>query len=251
MSDTAVILGMGWVMPHSMGRPGAIHRFDSPDQMAHLSGKSVLTVPYKAFGRMDLFSKLGFSAIAFAMADAGIPPVPADKNSRPPKKYIPLIAESATGCLETDLSYQATLSRQENRLPSPALFAYTLASCFLGEAGIYHGVSGEAYVVEKKACSGLTALSFAMDALGENGCEKAVCGICNSGSHLYGSKRADFTGALFLVIGNKDSAAPQRDGTESPLQILIRKTDPLNIDTFDIGNTKLNDLADLIPKEIL
>ena len=146
MSDTAVILGMGWVMPHSMGRPGAIHRFDSPDEMSHLSGKSVLTVPYKAFGRMDLFSKLGFSAIAFAMADAGIPPVPADKNSRPPKKYIPLIAESATGCLETDLLYQATLSRQENRLPSPALFAYTLASCFLGEAGIYHGVSGEAYV---------------------------------------------------------------------------------------------------------
>ncbi|WP_321491746.1 beta-ketoacyl synthase N-terminal-like domain-containing protein [uncultured Desulfobacter sp.] len=249
MSDTAVLLGTGWVHPLSMGRPGAVHKFESVEDMEHLSGKSVLEIPYKAFGRMDLFSKLGFSAIAFAMADAGFPPVPADKNNRPEKKNISLIAESATGCLETDLHYQATLSRQENRLPSPALFAYTLASCFLGEAGIYHGVSGQAFVIEKESCTGLTALSLAMNTLGENGCEAAVCGICNSGAHLCAGTGAWRPGALFIVIGADDSVAPGRDNTRPCLQRIIRKTDPM--ESFYSGNKKLHDLTDLIPKEVL
>lgn len=249
MSDTAVLLGTGWVHPLSMGRPGAVHKFESVEDMAHLSGKSVLEIPYKAFGRMDLFSKLGFSAIAFAMADAGFPPVPADKKNRPEKKNISLIAESATGCLETDLHYQATLSRQESRLPSPALFAYTLASCFLGEAGIYHGASGQAFVIEKESCTGLTALGLAMDTLGENGCKAVVCGICNGGANLCAGTGTWHSGALFIVIGADESVAPGRDSTHSCLQRIIRKTDPM--ETFYIGNKKLHDLTDLIPKEVL
>ena len=245
MNDNAVILGMGWVQPHSMGRPGAVHKFNSPEDMAHLSGKLVLKVPYKPFGRIDVFSKLGFSAIAFAMADAGIPPVPGDKNSRSTKKYISLIAESATGCLETDLLYQATFSKQKNRLPSPALFAYTLPSCFLGEAGIYHGVSGEAYVIEKKPCTGLTALSFAMDTLGKNGCEAAVCGICNSGSNLCTSTNVCRPGAVFIVIATDGSVGSDRKTTHCFLPNIIRKTDPM--ETFYIENIKINNLTDLIP----
>ncbi len=249
MSNQAQILGMGWVQPGSMGSPGAVQKFHSPEEMYHLSGKSVLEVPYKAFGRMDLFSKLGFSAIAFAMSDAGMSPVPAQKENPVPTKYIPLIAESATGCLETDLLYQATVSRQENRLPSPALFAYTLASCFLGEAGIYHRLSGEAYVVEKEPSTGLTALSFAMDALGTDGCEGAVCGICNCGRHLCAGEHPCRPGALFLVIGSCRPAEPKAGEFDVSSLKIVRRAD--SVDTFYINNTLLNDLTDLIPEDVI
>ena len=110
MTTTARILGIGWVLPSSMGRPGHVYGFKEPEEMFRLSGKSVLGTPYKPFGRMDPFSKLGFSAIAFAMADAGFSSVSSCNGSSPGKQPVAVIAESATGCLDTDLSYQATVA---------------------------------------------------------------------------------------------------------------------------------------------
>lgn len=198
MTDAAQIIGTGWVCPSSMGRPGHVQEFHSSRDVYRLSGKSVLGSPYKPFGRMDHFSKLGFSAISFAMADAGILPAAADKTIGSSHGQAALIAESATGCIETDLRYHDTLSSIAPPIPSPTLFAYTLPSCFLGEASIYFGLTGESYMVEQKECTGLTALSFAMDSLSYGGYETVICGICNSGFGL--SPDTVFSGAVFIVL---------------------------------------------------
>lgn len=249
MKTTVKILGVGWVTPSSMGRPGYINKFKAPEEMSRLSGKSVLGMSYKPFGRMDLFSKLGFSAIAFAMADAGFSPISPSKDSHPTKQLVAVIAESVTGCLETDLSYQVTLSGPVPHIPSPALFAYTLPSCFLGEAAIYYGLAGEAYMVETQENTGLTALSFAMDSLDTGGCEAAVCGICNFGRGSVSNGTAPAPGALFFVIGPENCPTIDKKGNSLSSLTITRQT--TTIDQFYLGDTEITDITGLVHKDII
>ncbi|MCG8633295.1 MAG: hypothetical protein MI863_05670 [Desulfobacterales bacterium] len=214
MSNTAIIRGIGWVLKESMGFPGHIRPAGQGLSLPELSGKQVLGQPYKAFGRMDYFSKLGFSAIAFAMSHAGILPLPVKDKNPVQKKEIPLIAESATGCIETDLLYQSAMSRKPV-MPSPALFAYTLPSCFLGEAAIYFGLTGEAYMMEPPDSNGLTALSTAMDNLAIY--PRVVCGVCNSDGYAC-------PGALFLVLDRLDADTGKHRSHPFPLTITRHST---------------------------
>ena len=170
--NQAVISGMGWVSESSRGYPGHVNYSKNFHGLPKISGKEILSRPHKGFGRMDNFSKIGFAAITFALADAGI-------CTSDSKKNIGMIASSVTGCIETDVYYQATLSRKKGILPSPAIFAYTLPSCFLGEASIYHGLTGESFMIEEKTANGLQGLSLAMDLL-EEGSHTIICGFCNT-----------------------------------------------------------------------
>ncbi|MCA1794217.1 MAG: hypothetical protein LC660_10185 [Desulfobacteraceae bacterium] len=182
-----------------------------------LSALSVLGTPYKPFGRMDQFSKLGFSAIAFAMAHAGMDlkdSVNTKKYPKRKKRNIAMIAGSRTGSLETDFLYQATLSGEKGILPSPALFAYTLPSCFLGEAAIYHGLTGETLMIEDEQGLGFNALSMAMDNLISGRYPMVVCGVCNCGSSTGTQQKSPEPGALFLVLQALDSDHPVRDLSE-------------------------------------
>lgn len=250
MKNNAEILGIGWVTPASMGRPGHVHKFETPKEMFRLSGKSVLDSPYKAFGRMDPFSKLGFSAIAFAMADAGFSPASACKDSSPPAKQpVAAIAESATGCLDTDFTYQATLSGDRPHIPSPALFAYTLPSCFLGEAAIYYGMTGEAYMIETVENTGLTALCFAMDSLDTGNCKAAVCGICNLGPGTALDGTDPDPGALFLVIGPAPSPSLNKKGN-NPFSLTLTRQTTIQ-DRFYLGENEITELTDLFQKDII
>ncbi len=250
MTDRAVIIGMGWVTPASMGYPGNVLRRDGSGRRPDLSGKTVLTEPWKSFGRMDDFSKTGFSAIAFAMAHAGMPPAAGSSGSQGGRRPVPLIAESFTGCLETDLAYQATLRRHGTVMPSPALFAYTLPSSFLGEAAIYFGLTGEAYMIDTAARPGLTALALAMDSL--KNCDTAICGVCNSDMKTLPGNEALCDPAtpaglatpngLFLVLA-RDTDRPNSD-----IRTTILRKHP---DQFSTGDGKITALTDLVQKENL
>ncbi len=72
----AFITGIGWVSKESMGHINHIQnhsqQFDRATKLPKIKRKDILNHPYKPFGRMDDFSKLGFAAIAFAMRDADI-----------------------------------------------------------------------------------------------------------------------------------------------------------------------------------
>lgn len=188
---TAFITGIGWVSKESMGPAGCIHTFDRQTALPDLKRKDVLDHPHKTFGRMDAFSKLGFAAIAFAMKDAGL-------KEDGSKKNISMVASTVTGCLETDIAFRQTMT---GKLPSPAIFAYTLASCFLGEASIHFKLTGESFVINEEKSSGLTGLLMALDMLDSGVSDTVLCGLCNcdiktlpSGSHIIKP------GSLFFVI---------------------------------------------------
>ncbi|MDY0222213.1 MAG: beta-ketoacyl synthase N-terminal-like domain-containing protein [Desulfobacterium sp.] len=235
MNLCAHIRGMGWVFSSSMGRPDRVQLSLSGDHFPELTGKSVLKNPYKPFGRMDNFSKMGFAAIAFAMDHAGISPS-TTRDGVKKKRNIALIAGSETGCLETDLLYQATLSRAGGALPSPALFAYTLPSCFLGEASIYFGLTGESYMVEEENMTGLTPLSMAMDCL-ESGLYRAVvCGVCNSEL----TKTDSPPGALFLVLESIDNS----DDNPGDPAVPVLTRSPGNKPLFHLGKREIKTLVD-------
>lgn len=162
-----------------------------------LTAKMVLGHPYKPFGRMDYFSKLGFSAIFRAMDDAG-------KAHWKTKRNIGLIASTRLGCLNTDQDYLLTMKKDHGIGASPALFAYTLPNCFLGEAAIFLGLTGEAFVINEDSSTGMTALSMAMTTLlADPSMEAMVCGICDG--PLPGGWSAQdnhYKGALFMVLEN-------------------------------------------------
>jgi len=234
--NQTIITGMGWVSESSRGYPGHVCYSKNPHGLPKISGKEILSRPHKGFGRMDNFSKIGFAAITFALADADICPSDSKKN-------ICMIASSVTGCIETDIHYQATLSREKGILPSPAIFAYTLPSCFLGEASIYHKLTGESFMIEEETANGLQGLSMAMDLLEEGECDTLVCGFCNSDlySDLYSTVKPLIQnmerpepGAIFFVL--EKQATKSRHGT------ITRGTDQK--DCFHKGK-KIISLTDL------
>ncbi len=211
---------MGWVSKSSWGYPGHLIYSKNSHCLPKIPGKEILSRTHKAYGRMDDFSKIGFAAITFALADAGIPQSDhkladhklAEPKLAEPKKNICIIASSVLGCLETDIHYQATLSRKKGILPSPAIFAYTLPSSFLGEASIYHGLTGESFMIEEELFNGLRGLSLGLDLLEDGGCDTLVCGLCNS--DLYSDIKmaepamegpAPEPGALFFVLEKQAS----------------------------------------------
>lgn len=190
----AFITGIGWVSKESMGHINNIQNFDRNTTLPQIKGKDILDHPHKPFGRMDAFSKLGFAAIAFAMKDAGIKKEGAKKN-------ISLIASTVTGCLETDMTFQETISK---KLPSPAIFAYTLASCFLGEACIYFGLTGESFVISEAKSNGLKGLFMALEIIESGVSDVVLCGVCNSDIETINADSHTIKpGSLFFVIEKK------------------------------------------------
>jgi len=190
----AFITGIGWVSKESMGMPG-VRQFAQNQTLPRIKRKDVLRHPYKTFGRMDAFSKLGFTAIAFALRDAGI-----KKNEK--KKDISMIASTVTGCLETDITFQETMS---GVMPSPAVFAYTLDSSFLGEAAIYFGLTGENFVINEKKTNGLKGLFMSLEIIASGVSDIVLCGICNSDIKAIKMDSSIINpGALFFVV-QKDS----------------------------------------------
>ena len=205
------ITGVGWVSARSMGNRHHCRTFASNAGLPVISRKTVLEQPYKPFGRMDDFSKTGFTAIAFALADAGI-------KQDTAKKEIGLVASTGTGCMETDLRYWKTMAEG---VPSPAVFAYTLDSCFLGEAAICFGLAGELFVINEKNTSGMTGLFLALEQLHSGGPEAILCGVCNSDLRCSDTIERNIPGAVFFVIEKKGGAKGIRIAAASPEQIYI------------------------------
>jgi len=192
------IIGVGWVNRRSMGYKDNVRVFDSKKKLPRINRKDIFKESYKAFGRMDYFSKLGVAAIVFAMQDA-------NRHDTPPKNT-GMIASSSTGCLETDIKYQATLSREKNVLPSPAIFAYTLPSCFLGEASILYGLTGESFIINEDNTTGMTGLGMAVDLLALGQADMVLCGINNSDiCNFHDKEILNTSGALFFVLENQKS----------------------------------------------
>lgn len=194
----AFITGIGWVTAKNKGCGRDNKSFElTAGKLPDITRKDVFDAPYPHFGRLDRYSRLGLSAIAFALKDAGL-----DRWTQP--RPISIIASTVHGCLDTDLNYYDTVIPEDGRLASPNLFAYTLPNSYLGEAAIRFGLTGANYVISESTQSELWCLRVALAGMAGGQFDKALGGRCDIG-HCPPYSASDRTagGALFFVIEKK------------------------------------------------
>jgi len=208
---TAVISGIGWVTAASMGCGKDHDSFSMPDaRLAAVERKSVFDRPYRNFARMDEYSRLGLAAITFALRDAGL-------EQWQTKRDIGIIAATEYGCLWTDIDYYATVIPEGGTLASPYLFAYTLPNCLLGEAAIRFGLTGESFVVNGSAGTGLVSMQLALGSMATKEYETMICGVCDLGRPpQFGATNDVCPGALFYVL---ETAADSKRQTYGELDL--------------------------------
>ncbi|MDX2440765.1 MAG: hypothetical protein QNK40_09460 [Desulfobacterales bacterium] len=69
----ASVTGIGWITAAGMECGRKADSFSMPTgNLPKITGTVVFGKPYKHFGRMDEYSRLGLAAIAFALKDAGL-----------------------------------------------------------------------------------------------------------------------------------------------------------------------------------
>ena len=201
------ISGIGWVTSTGMACGKDHAGFELSNRpLKPIERKSVFDRPDKNFGRMDEFSRLGLAAVTFALRDAGL-------EQWESKRNIGIIATTCYGCLWTDIDYYNSVLPEDGLLASPNLFAYTLPNCFLGEAAIRFGLTGDSYVINASSIADPTCLRLALNSLSIGEADKIICGFCDLGRPVQfeGQDRTP-PGALFFVIEKQIDSDRQRYG---------------------------------------
>ncbi len=239
------VCGIGFVTPESYGCGKDFHAFDPKPggKLKPVARKDVLDQPYKPYGRMDFFSKTGFSGIYFAGKDAEFHEkslVDADKILQKEKNCnsydngkvsnTSIIASSVYGCIDTDKNFFNTFRSENGKNASPALFAYTLPNTFLGEASIYFGFTGQNFIINEKTSNGMTSLKMGIDILHSGESDSVICGICDT---AFSEKYDYFTGSLFFLISRISR------------QFFYGKIDINNNKIIDFNGKPVNDLKTL------
>jgi 3-oxoacyl-[acyl-carrier-protein] synthase II len=152
--------------------------------------------PYPNFRRMDEYSRLGLTAVALALTDASLAEWTRKRN-------IGIIASSFYSCLGTDIAYYKTVIPDRGAQASPALFSYTLANSFLGEAAIRFGLTGVNYVITEQRPTELAALQLALDHMTRGDTAQILGGVCDVGCPPIFNKPDKIPpGAVFLMLEN-------------------------------------------------
>ena len=189
------ITGIGWIYPGNSGEGHRNTRLNmGSGKLPPISRKTFFRAPYPRFNRMDDFSRLGVSAMGLALRDAGMD----DWTAR---RAVGVVVSTVYGCLHTDLDYFETVIPEQGAFASPALFSYTLANCFLGEAAARFGLTGPAYVVSQSDDTGLSSVKAVLEDMECLGPKTALAGICDLGRPPGFPVDADSTpGAAFMVV---------------------------------------------------
>lgn len=95
-----------------------------------------LGVAYPKFFKMDAQSKLGWLSAEYLCEGSKL-------FTTANSKDVALVLSNRKSSLDTDEQYQQSLTDEEEFLPSPAVFVYTLANIVAGEICIRHGIKGE------------------------------------------------------------------------------------------------------------
>lgn len=229
----AEITGIGWVTAAGMGR-GREHRgFAMPaGKLPEINPADMFKKPYPNFRRMDEYSRLGLTATALALTDAGLSEWTRERD-------IGIIASTYYGCLGTDVDYYKTVIPDGGAQASPALFSYTLANGFLGEAAIRFGLTGINYVVTEQRPTGLAGLQTAMDHLTRGAAEKILGGDCDVGCPpIFGEPAKVLPGAVFFMLETSPASKRSAYG-----KLQLNGAGDLRLDGNEIKN-----LTDLVQK---
>jgi 3-oxoacyl-[acyl-carrier-protein] synthase II len=149
---------------------------------------------YPSSRRMDNYSRLGMTAIALALQDAGL-------DAWTEKRNIGIITSTEFGCLNTDFDYFNTVLSDNGIGASPGLFSYTLPSSFMGDVAIRFGITGPSFVIHEKSAFAPTCLKLALNAIACGDTDKMVCGVCNpEPPPVFKKSNLIPAGALFIAI---------------------------------------------------
>jgi 3-oxoacyl-[acyl-carrier-protein] synthase II len=163
-------------------------------QLPEIDPSDMFKRPYPNFRRMDEYSRLGLTATALALIDASLSEWTRERD-------IGIIASTFYGCLGTDVDYYKTVIPDRGAHASPALFSYTLANGFLGEAAIRFGLTGTNYVITEQRPTGLAGLQTALDHIARGDIEKSLGGVCDVGCpQIFGEPGKVPPGAVFLML---------------------------------------------------
>lgn len=170
----AFITGMGWLTAAGVGRGRGMGPFSVPEGNVMVpSRKDVFRNRDERFGRMDPFSKVGLAAIAMALKDAGMYGVQGKD------RIAGITASTQRGCLGTDVDFFRTVLADDGQWPSPHLFTYTLASCFLGEAALRFGLTGPSYILHDERTFSLAGVRAALLELTDKDAHLMIAGACD------------------------------------------------------------------------
>jgi len=228
------ITGIGWVTPAGMGRGREHQRFAMPEgQLPEINPADMFKKPYPNFRRMGEYSRLGLTATALALIDAGLSEWTRERD-------IGIIASTFYGCLGTDVDYYKTVIPDKGAQASPALFSYTLANGFLGEAAIRFGLTGINYVITEQRPTGLAGfLRTALDHIGRGIVEKILAGVCDVGCpQIFGEWSKVPPGAVFFML---EKFVAKEGSSYGRLQ--LNSCGDLLLD-----GSEINDLIDLVQK---
>ncbi len=199
---TAHITGIGFVLPLccGMGRDFSqtapqisdAQSENIPDKrgLPKLSPTETLGKPHTRFGRMDDFSRVSLSAVAFAIRDAGL-------ETREERLGAGIFAASYYGCLQTDADYTLTMADS----PSPGLFAYTLPNTFIGEASIIFNLTGPGIAIQDENPFSSIALKTALAHMHVSGDQAVIAGASDIIPDGLESNRArTINGGLYFTL---------------------------------------------------
>ncbi len=202
------ISGIGFITSDACGCGREFKDFHAkPGTLPLLSRKDVLDKPYKPFGRMDFFSKIGFAGTYFSYKDAGL--ITAEQTENHEISDTAIIVSTCLRCLDTDNNYFETIKLHNGKNASPALFAYALPNAFLGEASIYLKTTGQCFAINEDNSNGITILKMAFDILDSKESEIVICGICDTNvpgflQSVLNNHSNNFAGSLFFTLSQKE-----------------------------------------------
>jgi 3-oxoacyl-[acyl-carrier-protein] synthase II len=229
----AEITGIGWVTAAGMGRGSEHQRFAMPEgRLPEINPADMFKKPYPNFRRMDEYSRLGLTATALALMDAGLSEWTRERD-------IGIIASTFYGCLGTDVDYYKTVIPDRGVHASPSLFSYTLANGFLGEAAIRFGLTGINYVITEQRPTGLAGLQTALDRIAGGAIEKILGGDCEVGCPpIFGEPDRVPPGAVFFML---EKSPGRKISSYGKLQ--LNSTGDLLL-----NGSEIKDLTDLVQK---
>ena len=226
----ADITGIGWVTAAGMGRGRENSGFAMPfGRLSEYSPEKIFKEPYPNLRRMDNYSRLGVTAIALALKDA-------HQDKWTTKRDVGMVVATVYGCLGADVDYYNTVIPNQGAHASPAVFSYTSANSFLGEAAIRFGLIGTNYVVSEQRPTGLAGLFAALGHLTRGDDEKILGGVCDVGCPPIFDQPDIFPpGAVFFML-EAVGTNPQNSfgilASESPGQFIFNGDSVIDISTL-------------------
>ena len=191
----ADITGIGWVTAAGMGRGRENSGFAMPfGRLSEYSPEEIFTEPYPNLRRMDNYSRIGVTAIALALKDA-------HQDKWTTKRDVGMVVATVYGCLGADVDYYNTVIPNQGAHASPAVFSYTSANSFLGEAAIRFGLIGTNYAVFEQRPTGLAGLFAALGHLTLGDDKNILGGVCDVGCPQIFDQPDTFPpGAVFFML---------------------------------------------------